>query len=160
MPENTEPQMPTPAPELKKLDFLVGTWRMDGRTEDTPMGPGADMTSTETFEWMEGGFFLVHRWEGGFEVGGQKIVDSGYEFFDYDAEKGQYRSHYFNSFGAWDDADSTYVGDFAGDSLVMTGPARMTRTLNADGTITCDSDMPDGEGGFIPSMRATLTKTK
>ncbi|MGH4031778.1 hypothetical protein ACQB60_22910 [Actinomycetota bacterium Odt1-20B] len=41
----------------------------------------------------------------------------------------------------------------------MTGPARMARTLTADGTITCDSDRPEDDGGWVPFMRATLTRT-
>lgn len=158
MSEGSEFQMPVPDPALKRLDYLVGTWQMTGRTEDGPAGPGADMSSVETFEWMEGGFFLIHRWEGGFEVGGVQVVDTGYEFFDYDPAAGQYRTHFFNSFGPYDLEGSKYTGDFDGDALVVTGPARITRTMNADGTITCDSHMPDGNGGWIAFMHATLTK--
>lgn len=33
-------EMPKPAPELKKLDFLAGTWTMDGDSKPGPMGPG------------------------------------------------------------------------------------------------------------------------
>jgi hypothetical protein len=36
----------------------------------------------------------------------------------------------------------------------------MAGTLNADATIACDSNVHDGEGGYRPFLRATLTKTK
>lgn len=153
----TEFEMPTPHPSLKRLDFLTGTWKMTGRTLDGPMGPGADMSGEETFEWMDGGFFLVHRWTGSFAVGGAQVLDTGYEFYDHNPATDQYRTHFYNNFGPYDPAGSLYEGTFEGESLVVIGPARIIRTLNADGTITCDSDVPDGEGGWIPFMRATLT---
>ena len=50
---------PKPGPELKKLDYFVGTWTMDGDLKPGPMGPGGKMTGTERIEWMDGGFFLT-----------------------------------------------------------------------------------------------------
>ena len=51
--------MPTPAPELKKLDFLAGNWSTDGDLKPSPMGPGGKLTGTTHNEWMEGNFFLA-----------------------------------------------------------------------------------------------------
>lgn len=58
---STYAQMPTPkpAPELKKLDYFLGTWTLEGDMKPGPMGPGGKMTETERSEWMDGGFFLV-----------------------------------------------------------------------------------------------------
>jgi hypothetical protein len=39
-----------PSPALKKLDRLVGTWQLSG-----------DVGGEVTYEWMEGGFFLIQR---------------------------------------------------------------------------------------------------
>ena len=39
-----------PNPDLKSLDRLVGTWQLSGET-----------TGTITYEWMEGGFFLLQH---------------------------------------------------------------------------------------------------
>lgn len=39
-----------PNPDLRSLDRLVDTWAMSG-----------DVDGRVTFEWMEGGFFLVQR---------------------------------------------------------------------------------------------------
>ncbi len=41
---------PEPNPDLVSLDRLVGTWEMSG-----------DVRGTVTYEWMEGGFFLIQR---------------------------------------------------------------------------------------------------
>src|SRR5580704_13561378 len=52
-------QMPTPAPELKKLDYFAGTWTDEADMKPGPMGPGGKMTMSEKNEWMPGGFFLT-----------------------------------------------------------------------------------------------------
>jgi hypothetical protein len=57
----TTPQPPVkPNPDLKSLERLVGTWEVSG-----------GIRGTQTFEWAEGGFFLVHRFD--FEQGGREI---------------------------------------------------------------------------------------
>lgn len=43
-------QAPTPNPDLKSLDRLVGTWKLSGDTK-----------GTVTYELMEGGFFLIQH---------------------------------------------------------------------------------------------------
>jgi len=52
---------PTPAPELKKLGYLVGTWSLEGDLKPGPMGPGGKMTGTAHEEWMDGSFFPPSR---------------------------------------------------------------------------------------------------
>jgi hypothetical protein len=44
-------QPPKPNPALKSRDVLVGMWNVSG----------PDIQGQVTFEWMEGGFFLVQR---------------------------------------------------------------------------------------------------
>jgi hypothetical protein len=158
MADENEFQMPEPDPALRRLDFLVGSWELTGELEAGPAGPGGTISGVETFEWMEGGFFLVHRWDGSFDMGGNTMVDTGYEFYDYDPENKSYRAHFFNNLGPYDKAGSKYVGDFDGDALVLTGPARISRRPAGDGVITYDADLPDGEGGWTPWMHAKLTR--
>jgi hypothetical protein len=45
-------QTPTPNPDLKSLDIMIGTWKVIGGAE-----------GTLRFEWMEGGFFLIQHVE-------------------------------------------------------------------------------------------------
>jgi hypothetical protein len=56
-------QPPEPNPDLKGLDRLVGTWEISGGAEERV-----------TYEWMEGGFFLIQRVD--LEQYGQKIKGS------------------------------------------------------------------------------------
>jgi hypothetical protein len=37
------PQTPTPSPELKKQDFFVGEWTLEGKTIASSFGPGGQM---------------------------------------------------------------------------------------------------------------------
>ena len=49
------PNLPQPAPELKRLDRFVGRWSMEGHLV------GSDETTIRgevTYRWLPGGFFL------------------------------------------------------------------------------------------------------
>jgi hypothetical protein len=48
---------PRPNPALKSLDVMVGTWDLKGRES----GPDGEIQGQVTFEWMEGGFYLVQH---------------------------------------------------------------------------------------------------
>jgi hypothetical protein len=48
----------TRAPELDRFDVLVGTW---DSTATHPSLPGIDVPGTSSFEWLEGGHYLIGR---------------------------------------------------------------------------------------------------
>jgi Protein of unknown function (DUF1579) len=49
---------PTPGPEIQRLGALVGRWRSEGYiVGDSPV----PITGTDVYEWLAGGFFLVHH---------------------------------------------------------------------------------------------------
>jgi hypothetical protein len=49
---------PTPSPRARRLGALVGRWRSEGHIVGDPPVP---ITGTDTYEWLPGGFFLVHH---------------------------------------------------------------------------------------------------
>jgi hypothetical protein len=55
---DTQPQMPTPDPALKRLEPLVGTWSMEGHLVDSNEN---NIKGQGTFRWLPGGFFLEQR---------------------------------------------------------------------------------------------------
>lgn len=69
-------QPPEPPPDLKDLDRLVGTWELSG-----------EVRGTVTYEWMEGGYFLIQRVD--LEQHGQKIW--GIEIIGHEREFGAER---------------------------------------------------------------------
>jgi len=96
---------PEPNPDLKILARLVGTWEMSG-----------DVQGRVTFEWMEGGFFLIQRVN--LERPGQRI--KGIEYIGYDEENDNPSSYFFSNEGpgpfgrvaleyVWEVGDGTFT---------------------------------------------------
>ena len=84
-----EQQPPTPSPDLRALDRLVGTWAISGGAQ-----------GTTTYEWMEGGFFLlqhVDMEQSGTGVKGMEVI--GHER-PFGAEpSADIRSRFYDSMG-------------------------------------------------------------
>ena len=69
-----------PNPALKNLDRLVGTWAISGEAH-----------GYVSFNWMEGGFFMVQDID--------LIGTKGIEFIGYEKDSGTLKSHYFDNKG-------------------------------------------------------------
>jgi hypothetical protein len=96
---------PQPSPNLKNLDRLVGTWEMSGEVQ-----------GRVTFEWMEGGFFLIQHVD--LEQHGQKI--KGIEIIGHEKPFGagpseEIKSRFYRNTG--DTLD--YVYELEGDTLTI-----------------------------------------
>jgi hypothetical protein len=57
---------------VRALGVFVGRWNMQGRALESPFGPAAPITAAETYEWLPGGLFLIHRFYG--RLGGQEMA--------------------------------------------------------------------------------------
>ena len=97
---------PTPAPELKKLDYFVGTWTLDGDMKPGPFGPGGKMTETEKVEWMQGNFFLVIHSDFKSAMGN----GMGMAYMGYNPEDKVYTYDAFNSMGEAEHSKGTLSG--------------------------------------------------
>jgi len=53
-----------PHAERRFPHAFVGKWKTEGRQHETVLGSAANISATETYEWLTGGRFLVHRFEG------------------------------------------------------------------------------------------------
>ena len=98
---------PKPAPELKKLDYFVGTWSAEGEVKPGAMGRGGKFTGTNRVQWMDGGFFLVTHSEFNGAMG--KGVETAY--MGYDSDQKMYTYDSFNSLGEADHAKGNVDGD-------------------------------------------------
>lgn len=63
-PHSEEKQVASPRPELERLRKFVGLWSIEGRQLDGLLGAAKKVSGTETFEWLPGGYFLIHRLDG------------------------------------------------------------------------------------------------
>jgi len=88
-------------PEHERLDPFVGKWHMEGQQLPGPAGPAAAVSALQTYEWLPGGQFLIHRFDG--HIGPTQAVCI--EIIGYDAERRCYRAHTFYNNGqtnVWD----------------------------------------------------------
>jgi Protein of unknown function (DUF1579) len=104
------PQAPKPSPELKKQDFFVGTWRLEGITKSSPFGSGGQkFESTEHLEWMPGGFFLLAQ-----SFSGEKLAEV--TVIGYDSNQKVFTHTSFKSTGETE----LWRGTAEGDSWIWT----------------------------------------
>jgi hypothetical protein len=85
----TEQSPPRPHPALRALDVMVGVWDLKGRDFTT----NHEIHGQSTFEWLEGGFFLVHRFS--FDFAGRAFT--GVEYIGYDEMSGNLKTHVFSN---------------------------------------------------------------
>jgi hypothetical protein len=107
-----------PGPEVKKLDYFVGTWTTEGSIGQGPWGMGGKYSSTGTAQWSLGNYFVeIHRdFTMPAEVGGEG-KEVGY--MGYDTEENAYTFDIFNNQGR----RQVWKGTVSGDTWTWTGSA-------------------------------------
>ena len=165
MTDTTDQSLDTspPDPELRRLEPLIGTWTASDRTEDTVYGPGVPVTNTETFRWLEGGYFLVQEYE---TVFGDEPAQKGINYWWYDSGDHRFRIIFFSNNGPFTEEGNRYQGKVSGDRLTLVGPARFEYRLDDDGAIATNADgsvsvewwVRDGDGAWQPWMVNTFTR--
>ena len=157
---------PSPAPELKKLDYFSGNWTIEATIGSGPWGGGGKFTSTGTGEWMKSGFFLVSHSEFSLppEMGGS---GTGLSVRSYDPNKKVYTDETFNN----DGRHEIMTGTLNGDTWTWTGEAdyggmmiqqRMTLKVTSPASYTSKYEV-SADGGATwkcPSGRAKEPKDK
>jgi hypothetical protein len=84
-----------PGPEQRRLESLVGRWKTEGWTRETPEAEAQRIGAFDTYEWLHGGFALLHLVDA--RVGDEKV--DGAEIIGFDPERGLYATQYFGSDG-------------------------------------------------------------
>ena len=99
-----------PGPEVKKLDYLVGTWTSEGTIAQGPWGVGGKFTGTATNDWMPGNFFLRSESEAKMpaEIGGDNKATM---IMGYDTQQSSYTSDRFSSLGQHETSKGSVSGD-------------------------------------------------
>jgi hypothetical protein len=124
----------TPNPALKKLEPLIGTWKVSG----------PDIDGEWRYEWMEGGFFMIQHFN--HKQGTEEI--KGIEYTGFDEDTQTLRSRLMGT----DGSNFTYTYDIEGDTLWYWFGDKgseifMRSTISQDGkTITGRWQWPVGEG--------------
>src|SRR5215204_3668612 len=152
-----------PNPELKRLEPLLGTWRTEGHTQNSVLGPGVPMRSTETVYWLDGGYFLVSTYETTF---GGEPTQTGVNYWGYDAGAKKFRVVFFSNNGPFTEDGNRYEGEVADGRLTFGGPARFRYELDDDGNVAVNDDgtisvawwLRDENGDWAPWMHNTFRR--
>ena len=147
MTENTNLQAAyettAPDPDLKSLDRLVGTWHLSGET-----------AGRVTYEWMDGGFFLLQHVDFDHDGNGIKGLEViGHLRLFGEAPSKDIKSRFYSSTG--DTLD--YVYELEGDTLMIWGgekgsPAYYKGTFSPDGNTCTGAWVFPGGGGYSSTM--------
>ena len=126
-PAKAAPQMPTPGPEHKRLAYWAGTWTATAEVKESLFGPAGTVTSTDTNEWLPGGFFLVTRSKEKGPMGDSQ----GMAFMGYDPEEKVYVYYAISSAGYSVHAKGTVTGktwNWSSDSKMGGKPVKSKYT--------------------------------
>lgn len=154
-------QRPTPAPELKKLDYFAGTWKVDADMKPSSFGPGGKMTGTDNVEWMQGNFFMVIHASFSSQSMGS---GTGYGFLGYDPQKKQYTYEAFNSDGEHEVATGTLDADgkvwtwYSEPASPSPMKWRYTETVVSPASYKVKFDMSQDGNNWSNVMEGTATK--
>jgi hypothetical protein len=145
----------TSVAEHERLDALIGRWKTEGWTRETPEAPPAKIDAVDTYEWLPGGFGLLHTVDA--KVGDEKV--EGAEVIGYDPDRGAYVTQYFGS-----DGPTAYEASLTQESEGLTWRMR-SKTTRFAGVFSDDASVITGHwellpdsGEWQPWMDITLTK--
>lgn len=106
--------------EHEQLNKFVGRWNTEGKILATDTTPEIKVTGTDTYEWLPGEFFLLHKAD--VFVGEDK--NKTFEIIGYDDEKGTYTMQHYDNKGNSGFMTATCNGEtwtFLGERLRFTG---------------------------------------
>lgn len=154
MTENVTNQLAKAGPEHQRLEVFIGKWINEGHTIATADAPAVPILTSDVYEWMPGGFFVLHTAYGRIgnaDVGGKEIIS-------YDAASKKYRSYFFDSQGRI----STHELTVSGDTWKWSGEQTRSTAVftDQDKTQTAHHERLDEHGNWVPAMDVTLTRVE
>lgn len=111
---------PRPGPELERLAPFVGRWETRGEVLASPSAPAMAFAGTDTYEWLPGGFFLLHRVD--VQMGEERV--QALEVIGWNADRGAYVARSFDHRGGEEVMHATLLDGawtFTGDASRFTG---------------------------------------
>jgi hypothetical protein len=99
-------QPPKPGPEVQKLAYFVGTWKVESEVKAGYSFPAGKYSGTQTCEWFAGGFQVVCREDGTTPAG--KV--SELTIFAYDPDAKVYTSYGISSLGETNGSKGSLAG--------------------------------------------------
>ena len=145
--------LPKANPALKRLERLVGTWIIEGRTLDSKDN---NISGRVIIDWLPGGFFLQQRGE--IEIMGFKV--HSLEIVGYDPATKIFPSYVFSNMG---EVAARYYWDVQGDVVThWTKGSKYTGRFSMDGNVLSGGWRPEEGMERTPenTYDATMTRVK
>lgn len=141
-----------PNSALKRLEKLVGTWELVGRTFDSKED---NIKGQVTIEWILDGFFLLQK--GTMEMTDMKI--QSWAIIGYDEKTDTFPEYVYESMGS---KPLSYTWNIKGNNVThWTKGAKYTGTFSEDGKILKGSWKAEGtEKTAANTYDATMIKVK
>lgn len=117
---------------MKSLDALVGVWRSSGETAAVEDRPPVRITGTDSYEWLPGGNFMIHRAD---VVVGDEKVDVIEMIGGYDEERRACAMHAFQG----DGGQGLMWAGLTGDGGLLFADDATRATLTGVGTDTMEA---------------------
>jgi hypothetical protein len=152
MAKSDDTPAPGPRPEHKRLDVFVGRWETEGQITDPSSGRTSRLTAVDTYEWLPGEFFLLHRVDGRMGEAEVKAI----EIIGFDASSRTYFTHSFDNQGR----AAAYKATLEDGVWTITGDAERFRGEFSDDRKKLTGKWersPDGSR-WVPWMDIQLTK--
>jgi hypothetical protein len=155
---NKTTELPLRASELDLLNVFIGHWHAEGdlygdkHSEHLPYAWVGRWESDETYHWMSGRYFVVHRWHA--RVGERSF--KGLEIIGYDACLREYFSRLFDN----DGHTIKYRISVEDGNWRFSEPCtRSNVAVNADGdTMTLQSEWRHEGGDWVPLCNRKAVK--
>ena len=127
-----------PHPALARLQPLIGTWVLTGRTLDSQVD---NIAGRVTIEWLPGGIFMLQRGEISMPSFGMSV--HSLEILGYDPEADTFPSTVYSDLGG---TPAAYCWQVRGNTVMhWTKGSRYTGTCSEDGTTLAGGWRPEGE---------------
>jgi Protein of unknown function (DUF1579) len=141
-----------PSVDIQQLQLFVGKWKTEGETHASADAPAVKVAFVDTYEWLSGKFFLVHRADG--QIGNEEL--NTLEFIGYDPSSQTYSCHCFDNRGNAD----LFQANLRDHTWTIEGKsARFTGLFNSIGnTLTGQWEQSSDGLNWLPWMDVKLTK--
>ena len=154
-PAQAPPESPKPGPEHKKLEYFLGTWKMEDEIKPNEYVPAGKGVTTTTITLGPGGFSVESRAEG------QIPRTDG--IIAYDSHAKVYTEFYASSVGMVGTGTGTLNGNtwtwMVEDKwLGETVKGRTTITMLSASQYTRKYEMLDANGRYVTILEGTATK--
>ena len=150
------PEPPKPGPEHKKLEYFLGTWKVEGEVKANPYMPAGKSVTTQTYTLGPGGFSVEYRGEG-------ENYPTTHAITAYDSQAKLYTTFCVSSAGLVGGGTGTVDGNtwtwmLEDKWFGKAFKGRTTVTVKSASQFTVKYEYLDPNGGYVTITEGTATK--